>query len=215
MCVLCLTLCNFMAQMVKNLPAMQETQIQCLGWENPPEKGMITHSSILACRISWTEEPGRLQSMGSQRVGNDWVTFTFRRFRLLMVPLQSDASHLSVFRQGDKDNMEWISMPTLEIYKGKTSTPNIILFVFFVVVVVQLLSHVQLFVNPWTTACQVSLSFIISKIVQTQVHWVEDATKPSHPLLSHSPPALNLSQHQGLFQLVGSLYQVAKWFSAN
>ena len=54
--------------MVKNLPAMQETQLQSLGWEDPLEKGMATHSSILAWRIQWTEEPGRLQSMGSQRV---------------------------------------------------------------------------------------------------------------------------------------------------
>ena len=59
------------AQMVKNLPAMQETQVQSLGWEGPLEKGMATHSSILVCRIPWTEEPGRLQSMGSKRVGQD------------------------------------------------------------------------------------------------------------------------------------------------
>ena len=51
--------------MVKNLPAMQETPIQSLGWEDPLQKGMAIHSSILACRIPWTEEPGRLQSMGS------------------------------------------------------------------------------------------------------------------------------------------------------
>ena len=57
-----------MAQMVKSLPAMQGTWIQSLGWEDPLEKGMATHSSILAWRILWTEEPGRLQSMGSQRV---------------------------------------------------------------------------------------------------------------------------------------------------
>ena len=54
------------AQMVKNLPAMQETQVQSLGWEGPLEKGVATH-----CRIPWTEEPGRLQSMGSKRVGHD------------------------------------------------------------------------------------------------------------------------------------------------
>ena len=54
--------------MVKNLPAMQETQLQSLGWEDPLEKRMAIHSSILAWRIQWTEEPGRLQSMGSQRV---------------------------------------------------------------------------------------------------------------------------------------------------
>ena len=59
---------------VKNLPEMQEPQemqIQSLGWEDPLEECMVTHSSILAWRIPWTEEPGRLQSMGSQRVGHD------------------------------------------------------------------------------------------------------------------------------------------------
>ena len=57
--------------MENNLPAMQETQVQSLGWEDPLEKEMATHSSILAWRISWTEDPGRLQSMGSQRVNRD------------------------------------------------------------------------------------------------------------------------------------------------
>ena len=54
--------------MVKSLPAMQETQIQSLGWEDPLEKEMATHSNILAQKIPWTEELGRLQFMGSQRV---------------------------------------------------------------------------------------------------------------------------------------------------
>ena len=58
-------------QLVKNLPAVQETQVRSLDWEDPLGKEMATHSSILACKISWTEEPGRLQSMGSQRVGHD------------------------------------------------------------------------------------------------------------------------------------------------
>ena len=62
---------SLLAQRVKNLPSMQETQVQSLGWEDPLEKGMATHSSILAWRIQWTEEPDRLQSMGSQRVGYD------------------------------------------------------------------------------------------------------------------------------------------------
>ena len=57
--------------MVKNLCAMWETQVQSLGWEDPLKKGMATHSSIPAWRISWTEEPGGLQSMGSQRVRHD------------------------------------------------------------------------------------------------------------------------------------------------
>ena len=60
-----------MAQTVKRLPTMQETWVQSLGWELPLEKEMAAHSSILAWKISWTEEPGRLQSMGSQRVGHD------------------------------------------------------------------------------------------------------------------------------------------------
>ena len=60
-----------MVQVVKNLPAMQETWVRSLGREDPLEKGMATHSSILAWKIPWTQEPGRLQSMGSQRVGHD------------------------------------------------------------------------------------------------------------------------------------------------
>ena len=53
---------------------MQEAQVQPLGQEDPLEKGMATHSSILACRIPWTEEPGRLQSMVSQRIRHNWAT---------------------------------------------------------------------------------------------------------------------------------------------
>ena len=66
-----------MAQTVKNLRAMQEMQVQYLGWEDPLEEDMETHSSILAWRILWTGEPGELQSMGWQRVGHDWMTNTF------------------------------------------------------------------------------------------------------------------------------------------
>ena len=58
-------------QMVKSLPAMQETQVQSLGWEDPLEKEVATYSSILEWRILWTEEPGGLQSLGSQRVGHN------------------------------------------------------------------------------------------------------------------------------------------------
>ena len=60
-----------MAQTVKHLFTMRETQVQSLGWEDPLEKAMATHSSTIAWKIPWTEEPGRLQSMGSQRVGHD------------------------------------------------------------------------------------------------------------------------------------------------
>ena len=69
-----------MALRVKNLSAMKETQemwVWSLGWEDLLEKEMATHSSILAWRILWTEKPSRLRSMGSQRVGHDWETFSF------------------------------------------------------------------------------------------------------------------------------------------
>ena len=116
---------SLVAQTVKNLPAMQETQVLSLGQEGSLEKGMTTHSSILAWRMPRTEQPGGLQSSS--------VQFSS-------------------------------------------------------------LSRVQLFATPWTTACQVSLSITNSwsllKLMSIQ---------PSHPLSSPSPPAFNLSQHQGLF----------------
>ena len=62
---------SLVAQTVKNLSAMRETWVRSLGWEDPLEEEMASHSSILAWRIPWTEEPGGLQSMGSQRVGQD------------------------------------------------------------------------------------------------------------------------------------------------
>ena len=62
---------HLVAQLVKNLPAVWKSWIRCMDWEDPLEKGMATHSSVLAWRIQWTEEPGRLQSMGSQRAGHD------------------------------------------------------------------------------------------------------------------------------------------------
>ena len=60
-----------MTQTVKKLPAMQETRFLSLGWESPLEEGMATHTNVLAWTIPWTEEPGRLQSMGLHKVGHD------------------------------------------------------------------------------------------------------------------------------------------------
>ena len=77
---------SLVAQVVKNLPAMQETWVWSLGWEDPVEKGMATHSSILAWRIPWTEEPGGLQSMGSQRVIHSLVTNTFNLYLFIWLP---------------------------------------------------------------------------------------------------------------------------------
>ena len=71
---------SLVAQLVKNLPAMQETWVWSLGWEDPLEKGMATHSSILSWRIPQTEEPGGLQSMWSRRVRYNWATNTFTNY---------------------------------------------------------------------------------------------------------------------------------------
>ena len=65
---------SLVAQTVKCLSTMRETRVRALGWEDPLEKEIAIHSSTIAWKIPWTEEPGRLQSMGSQRVGHDWAT---------------------------------------------------------------------------------------------------------------------------------------------
>ena len=62
---------SLVSQLLKSPPTMRETWVRSLGWDDPLEKEMATHSSILAWRIPWTEEPGGLQSMGSQRLGHD------------------------------------------------------------------------------------------------------------------------------------------------
>ena len=81
-----------MAQMIKNLPAVQEIQVQSLGWEGLLEKKMATYFNILAWRIPWTEETGSLQSMGLQRVRHDWLTkhFYFHNTRLKKCPKCKD-----------------------------------------------------------------------------------------------------------------------------
>ena len=94
---------SLVAQLVKNLPAMRETQVRSLGWEDRLEKGTATHSSILAWRIPWT-----VQSVGSQRVGHDLMTFTFTfchfqptvfGFDHMMCPLECDACPISLLLQ--------------------------------------------------------------------------------------------------------------------
>ena len=72
-----LGIASLVAQSVTNLPAVQEIWVRSLGLEDPLEKEMVTHSSILTWKISRTEEPGGLQSIGLQRVGHDWATNTY------------------------------------------------------------------------------------------------------------------------------------------
>ena len=84
-----ITIVSLVAQTVKHPPAMQETQVRSLGWEDPLEKEMATHSSTLAWKIPWMEEPGRLQSMWSQRVRYDWATSLSLSFLITCLPTYS------------------------------------------------------------------------------------------------------------------------------
>ena len=131
---------SLVAQMVKHLLAMWETRVRSLGWEDLLEKEMATHSSILAWRIPWMEEPGRLPSMGSQRVGHDWATslslslFTFM-FRcqnltikkaehwridavVLEKPLESPLDRKEIKTTNPKGSQFWI-------FTGRTEAPTV------------------------------------------------------------------------------------------
>ena len=88
-----------MALLVKNLPAM-ETWVGSPGWEDPLEKGMANHSSTLAWRIPWTEEQGRIQSMGSQRVRHNCMTFTFIMNNAVMIICIKDICTYFIFGGG-------------------------------------------------------------------------------------------------------------------
>ena len=125
---------SLVAQSVKNLPAVQETQVWSLGWEDPLEKEMATHSSILAWKISWTEESGGLQSMGSQRVGHDWATNPHLRGRA--------------------------GIPTPRLTDNKAAALSTMLSFFMLV---SSLSRLWLFVTPWTAAHQAPLSLRFSR----------------------------------------------------
>ena len=103
------------AQRLKRLPAMQEIWVRSLGWEDLLEKEMATHSSILAWRIPWTEEPGGLQSTGSQRVGHDWVTSVTHS--VYICQLQSpNSSHSPYPRHAHTSVLHiCVSIPALQI----------------------------------------------------------------------------------------------------
>ena len=90
---------SLVAQTLKSLPTMRETRVQSLGWEDLLEKEMATHSSILAWKIPWTEKPGRLQSLESQRVGHDWATslsLSFQQIELLKLDTHMYKNEVSV-----------------------------------------------------------------------------------------------------------------------
>ena len=110
------------AQTVKNLPAMQEMRVPSLSWEDPLEKVMATHSSILAWRIPMAEEPGSLQSMGSQRIRHDWATYhsTAHFFYRVKLPSLLHCQYIFLYF---KTNHSWAICtlnPSLKIFTNFT-----------------------------------------------------------------------------------------------
>ena len=100
--------------MVKRLPAMRETQVQFLGREDPLKKEIATHSGTLAWKIPWTEEPGRLQSMGLQRVGHDWTrlhTLTRPSGQDLLAPFSSLKKRSHSFNSINKCSLKTYHVP--------------------------------------------------------------------------------------------------------
>ena len=171
---------------------MQETQVGSLGWEDSLEKWMATHSSILAWRIPWTEEPDGLQSMEVQRVWHNWEPNTCTFFHIWLVTTaepQKKHFFLSHIQASQAAAVLQISL-------------------------IQFRSFTQFFptlCNPMDHSTPVfSVQHQSPEPAQTHVHQISDVIQPSHPLSSPSPPTFNLSQHQGLFKWVSSLYQVAK-----
>ena len=93
--------------MLKHLSTMQETWVQALGWEDPLEKEMAIHSSTIAWKILWTEEPGRLQSMGSQRVRHDWATSLLHFISTLLLPIRWLSAARGQDNRARKEHTEW------------------------------------------------------------------------------------------------------------
>ena len=165
-CIHSHNLIALVAQMVKRLPAMQETWVQSPVQEDPLEREMATHSSTLAWKILWIEEPGRPQSMGLQKVGHYWATSL----------VHAKVNSLGSLRRVCYCSVTWLCS-TLCDPMGY-STPAF------------------------------PVPYYLLEFAQIHVHGVGDTIRPSHSMWLSSP-ALNLSQHQGLFKWVGSLHQMA------
>ena len=154
------------------------------------EKEVATHSSILAWKIPWTEEPGRLQFMGSQRVGHNWATSlsyvnmtqAVSRIYKESVPIRKrDTTQLLNYTK---------DLNTSQVSSVTQSYPA-------------LCDHMDCSTPGFPVRHK------LPELIQTHIHQVSDAIQPSHPLSSPSPPAFSLFQHQGLFQWVSSSHHVA------
>ena len=181
--------------MVKSLPAMQETWVQSLGREDPLEKGSATHSSIFAWKIPWAEEPGGLQSMGLQTVGDDWVRLKKKKISPLSIQ-----TFLAFPQQ-----YEWSPLISQHI--------SFSFSIFCKTASVQFSSAAQSCPTPCDpmdcSTPSLPVHHQLPEFTQTHVHRVGDAIQSSHPLSSLFL-ACNLSWHQGLFKWVSSSNQMAK-----
>ena len=146
---------SLVVQLVKNLPVMQETRVWSLGWEDPLEKEMATHSSTLAWRIPWTEEPGRPQSMGSQSqtLLCDYVHAHVHAWKEIFMFIGNLVSYKAC-------HMAQPGKSSIENLFAQVKWPDSVFAE--EIVVVQSLTCVRLFATPCTAVCQASLSFTIS-----------------------------------------------------
>ena len=150
--------------MVENLPALWETWVWSLGWEDPLEKGMATHSNTLAWRTPWTEEPSGLQSMGSQRIRHGYFLYLLSNWA--SSGLNSSSAKLHVFRLSSvlgNGATKWKEMQFSSTLFFLIPQSKPYLFYFLQFSSVQSLSRVLLFATPWIAACQASLSVTNSR----------------------------------------------------
>ena len=170
---------------------MQETQVGSLGWEDSLEKWMATHSSILAWRIPWTEEPDGLQSMEAQRVWHNWEPNTFTFFHIwLVTTAEAQKKHFFLSHTQASQAAAMLQISSIQFSSFAQSFPTLC--------------------NPMDHSTPVfSVQHQSPEPAQTHVHRISDAIQPSHPLSSPSP-AFSLSQYHSLFQWVRSLHQMAK-----
>ena len=213
-------------QTVKHLPAMQKTWVQSLGREDPLEKEMATHSSILAWKIPWMEEPGRLLSVGLQRIRHDRATslsFLSLSFvygsekeslpgvpHLLPLHLHEFISYWTVRKACLYWNLIKHSKPSHDTdHKGVPPSRGPSLLGLLPI-------RCCLFTQLCLTLCDpidysmwgFPVLHYFLEFAQTHVRWVCDTIQPFHPLPPPSPPAFSLSQHQGLFQRIGPSHLV-------
>ena len=186
---------------------------------------MATHSNILAWRMPWTEEPDKLWSiwlfvtlwtiacqgplsMGSQKAKTNWSNLAHRWNETQKSPFPSPNSLMTSEVKTTVKILVAVCSFTSTYVPCHTYTS----IAFVHALAVPSLSCIQ-FCNPvdYSTSCfPILILHYLQEFAQTYVHWFDDAIKPSHPMLLLYPPTLNFSQHQGLFQWVGSSHQVAK-----